>query len=156
MTTTGKTPGKLRTARRALAEGPQCKGYPFDRRIAVDVRSLVGPKNPVSAVLRLPVGAAPVWRGVEDRPERIEVGRAAWILLGVGHRGAHLAGPEMPDRAVALREHAVAGHIGIVGANVVARVIAGDVREDFVSCPATRSLCLDQPRDRRLGAPCAR
>src|SRR5262249_57756315 len=50
---------------------------------------------------RIPVLAASLGRGVEDRPERIDVGSAAWILSGIGHRAAHLGGPEMADRAVA-------------------------------------------------------
>src|SRR6185312_15058959 len=40
--------------------------------------------------LRVPVGAAALGGGVEDGPDRHEVGGAARVLAGVGGRGAHL------------------------------------------------------------------
>src|SRR5262245_46185239 len=55
----------------------------------------------------------------------------------------------MADAAVAAREHAVAGRVGIRGTDIVARVIARWVRIDPVPRPATRLLGLDQPCDRR-------
>src|SRR6476660_6870087 len=60
---------------------------------------------------RVPILAAALGRGVENGPQRIEIGRAARILAGVGGRRSHFAGPEMADAAVAAREHVVAGRI---------------------------------------------
>src|SRR4051794_7159254 len=73
---------------------------------------------------RIPVGSAPLRCGVEQGPEHVEFGRATRVLSGIGHRTAHFAGPEMTEGAIAAREHAVAGHIGIVRADIVARVVA--------------------------------
>src|SRR5260370_37202465 len=52
---------------------------------------------------RIPVLAAPLGRGVENRPQRIEFGRAARILTGIGGRGSQFAGPEMAGAAAAAR-----------------------------------------------------
>jgi len=71
---------------------------------------------------RIPILAAPLGRGVENGPQRIEIGRTARILAGVGGRRPHFAGPEMADAAVAAREHVVAGRIGIGSTDVIARV----------------------------------
>src|SRR5882672_5746641 len=106
--------------------------------------------NPDSiAQARIPVPAAAFGRGVQNGPERIEVGRTARILAGVGGGLSHFAGPEMTDRTVAAREHVIAGHIGIRGADVIAGVVARSVRIDLVLRPAARLLRLDQSRDRR-------
>src|SRR5262245_10346876 len=51
--------------------------------------------------LRIPVGAAPLGREVQDGPQRADVGRVARILARVGHLPGHLAGPE--------EAHAIAG-----------------------------------------------
>src|SRR5205085_430295 len=82
--------------------------------------------------------AAPFGGGVENGPERIEIGRAAWVLTGIGGGHSHLAGPEMTDDAVAAGEHVVAGHIGIGRTDVVSRVIARWIRIDSVPRPAAR------------------
>jgi len=46
----------------------------------------------------------------------------------VSCRAAHLAAPEMPDRAVALGKYAEARHVGIVGADVVTGEVAFEIR----------------------------
>src|SRR6478736_578239 len=97
----------------------------------------------------IPVGAAPLRCGVEQVPQHVEVGRTARILAGIGHHAAHLAGPEVADGAVAAGEHAVAGYIGIIAADIVARVVAGGIAEYLVPRPAARLLRRDQPFDRR-------
>src|SRR6187431_2919272 len=99
--------------------------------------------------LRIPVGSPPLGRGVEHGPEHIEFRRATRILTGIGHRTAHLAGPEMADGTVAAGEHAVAGNVGIFSTDVVTRVVAGRVGKNLVPRPAARLLGFDQPRDRR-------
>src|SRR5262245_6932475 len=92
--------------------------------------------------LRIPLGAASLRRGVENGPKRIEVGRPTRILAGIGRGPAHLAGPEMADGSVAAGEHAVAGHVGIISADIVARVVARSIRVDLVPRPAARLLRL--------------
>src|SRR3954469_19645689 len=52
------------------------------------------------AQLRIPVRAAAFRRGVEQRPERIEIRRAARILSGIGGGAVHFAAPEVADGAV--------------------------------------------------------
>src|SRR5882757_937743 len=99
--------------------------------------------------LRIPVLAATFRCGVEQGPERIEIGRAARILSGIGGHATHFAAPEMPDYPIAAREHVVARHIGICRADIVARVIARHIRMDLVPRPAARLLCLDQSCSRR-------
>src|SRR5437868_11933364 len=93
--------------------------------------------------LRIPILAAAFRRGVENGPQRIEIGRTARILAGVGGRGSHFARPEMADGAVAAREYVVAGRIGISGRNIVARVVTRWIRIDLMPRPAARLLGLD-------------
>src|SRR5690242_13308719 len=91
---------------------------------------------------RIPVLAAAFGRGVENGPERIEIRRAARVLAGIGGGHSHFAGPEMTDRAVAPREHVVAGHVGIFAADIIARVVARWIRINLVPGPAARLLGL--------------
>src|SRR5689334_12495283 len=93
--------------------------------------------------LRIPIRAAPLRRGVENGPQRIEFGRAAWILTGIGGARSHFPGPEMANAAVASREHGVARRVGIASRDIIARKIAGHVRIDFMPGPAPRLLGFD-------------
>src|SRR5262245_59298006 len=103
--------------------------------------------------LRIPVLAAALGRGVENDPERHEVGSAAGILAGVCRLHRHLAAPEMTNRAVAAREDVVRGVIlgpGALGMVVaVERVARG--RVELQVPPATLFLERDQAVDGRFG-----
>src|ERR1700722_2484111 len=59
--------------------------------------------------LRIPIGAAPFRRHVEDGPQRHQVRCAARILSRIGRCTVHLTAPEMPDfktvRFLPPREH---------------------------------------------------
>src|SRR4051812_49838259 len=80
----------------------------------------------------IPVDAASLRCGVEQVPEHVEVGRTARILAGIGHRTAHLAGPEVADGAVAAGGNAVARDNGIIAAGTIARVVRrGDAGKPF-------------------------
>src|SRR3954464_3799555 len=98
---------------------------------------------------RVPIFAASLRRGVENGPQRIEIGRSARILARVCRCRSHFARPEMTDGAVAAREYGVAGHVGVSSRDVMRGVIAGHVRIDFMPGPAARLPGLDQPHDRR-------
>src|SRR6476620_5169697 len=93
---------------------------------------------------RIPILAAALRRGVEDSPQRIEFGRTTRILTGVGGCRSHFARPEMADGAVAARENVVAGRIGIMRGDVIARVVARPIRIDLVPRPAARLFGLDR------------
>src|SRR5437762_9630410 len=80
----------------------------------------------------VPILAAALRRGVEDRPQRIEIGRAARILTGIGRARSHFNGPEVTDRAIAARKDVIGRHVSIFPADVIARVVPGKIRTDFV------------------------
>src|SRR5689334_21680556 len=98
---------------------------------------------PSVAQTRIPVLAPSFGRGVQNGPERIQIGRTARILTGISGGKSHFAAPEMTDHSVAAREHVVARHVRVVPADVIARVVARNIRINPVPGPAARLLGAD-------------
>src|SRR6185312_1698876 len=85
---------------------------------------------------RVPRRAASLRCEVEERPQGFEVCRTARVLAWIGHLAAHLSAPEMADFAIATREDAEAGDVGIVGADVGAGVVAFRIGVERQVAPA--------------------
>ena len=64
----------------------------------------------------------------------------------VGEDAVH---DRIADRAIAPRKDVIGRHVSIFPADVIARVVPGKIRIDFVPRPTARFLCGDQPFDRR-------
>ena len=79
--------------------------------------------------LGIPVDTAAFRRPIQHRPERIEVWSSARVLSRVGHFAAHLSAIKVVDFSVALGEDAETGNVGVVGADVGARVLPRRVGE---------------------------
>ena len=79
---------------------------------------------------------------VSSRIQGIEVRRASGILAGIGGLPAHLAAPEMPDLSVLAGEDRKAGHVFVLGADIVAGVFAAGIGEHFQIGPAPQCLGL--------------
>src|SRR5687768_7404179 len=100
----------------------------------------------------IPIGLAAFGRGVEHGPQRHEIGRPARILAGIGGFEAHLAAPEVTNRAVASREYMERRRVvplRRVGVIVLA-VFEAEVRVQLQIAPAALFLERDQLFDRRL------
>src|SRR5690242_1928409 len=55
--------------------------------------------------LRIPVLAASVWRQIQNRPQRGDVGSQTRVFARIGHIWRHLGGPEQPHFIAVALEH---------------------------------------------------
>src|SRR5256714_9495943 len=100
--------------------------------------------------LRIPIGAPPARRQVEDVPQRRRVGCAARILAGIA-RAAELRTPEVAHHAVALDPDVERRPFVAVGrqAAVVTREVVVDRGVELQVAPAALACKGQLPLDRR-------